>query len=417
MRLQKLANDVWSLYDVKDQLKQFVYERSVEAFRSGDEARDTLESSRVRERAAYMREQFIARIGGLPSSDTPLLPQIIGVLDCEGYRIERIIFESRPQAYVTSSLYLPDGIQAPRGAVLFVCGHKSNGRFYANYQRVCQYLVTTGLIVLAIDPIGQGERCSYYEPGFQQPFIAASTAEHEYVGSQCWPLGDGLARYFLHDIMRAIDYLCTRSEVDRDRIGITGSSGGGTQSSMAMLCDPRIAAAAPGTFIMSRESYLFAGQAQDAEQIWRGMSAIGFDHEDILLAMAPLPVLVLAAQSDFFPIEGTRRTVERVKRFWEESGKADNLMLFEDHCEHQYSAAMAEAAAHFFARHLLGQSVDLTGVAARPHEESDLRCTASGQISIQFPAARFVYAENEDRLQAIEAGRAEIPDEERKKTL
>jgi hypothetical protein len=68
-----------------------------------------------------------------------------------------------------------------------------------------------------------------------------------------------------------------------------------------------VAAAAPATFIMNRETYQRTGQPQDAEQIWPGFTGAGLDHEDILLAMAPKPVCVLAVTSDFFPIEGTHR--------------------------------------------------------------------------------------------------------------
>lgn len=179
-------------------------------------------------------------------------------------------------------------------------GHHEQAKHHPEYQTVCQHLVKSGLIVLAIDPIGQGERLSYYEQALDGPTIRSCTGEHDYAGSQCWPLGDGLARYFVHDGMRGIDYLCTRPEVDSDKIGVTGNSGGGTQTSLMMVCDPRIAAAAPATFIMNRRTYLFAGGAQDAEQIWPGMSALGFDHEDILLAVAPKPVRVLSVQYDFF---------------------------------------------------------------------------------------------------------------------
>ena len=109
--------------------------------------------------------------------------------------------------------------------------------------------------------------------------------------------------------MRGFDYLCTRPEVDPKKIGITGNSGGGTQSSMAMLWDRRYAAAAPATFIMTREEYLYVGGGQDSEQIWPGFTSNGYDHDDILFAMAPKPVLVLAVDYDFFPIEDRKSVV------------------------------------------------------------------------------------------------------------
>lgn len=327
-------------YDVKDELKQLVYDRSFDAFARGDRARDAVVNrEQLEARRTKLREKFIEAIGGIPACDTPLNPRTTGIVKGEGYAIEKIIFESRPQTYVTANLYLPDGLSSPRGAVLFLCGHDRDAKHSEEYQTVCQILVHAGLVVLAVDPIGQGERFSYYEADAGELTVADGIFEHEYAGMQCLPLGDGLARYFVHDAMRAVDYLSTRPEVDPARIGVTGNSGGGTQSSMLMLVDPRLAAAAPGTFIMSRQSYLITGQAQDAEQVWLGMSALGFDHEDILMAMAPRPVLVLAVTNDFFPIEGTHRTVERTKRFWEMYGCGEKLKLVEDDSPHKYTAA------------------------------------------------------------------------------
>ncbi|MDO8685292.1 MAG: prolyl oligopeptidase family serine peptidase, partial [Clostridiales bacterium] len=301
-------------YNVKDQLKRFVYNRSSEAFDVGDAARDAIKSTgEIETRQTYMRAKFIKAIGGLPSSDSPLNPKLVGTVDCDGFRIEKIIYESRTKTFVTANLYIPDGISSPIGAVLFLCGHSEQAKHTGEYQIVCQYLVRSGLVVLAQDPVGQGERLSYYEKNLGTTTFNWGTGEHDYAGSQCWPLGDGLARYFVHDAMRGIDYLRTRPEVEPDRIGVTGNSGGGTQTSLMMIFDPRIAAAAPATFIMNRRTYMYTDGAQDAEQVWSGMTALGFDHEDILMAMIPKPVLVLAVKSDFFPIEGTRSTVERTK--------------------------------------------------------------------------------------------------------
>jgi dienelactone hydrolase len=305
---------------------------------------------------------------------------------------------------VTANLYIPDGATR-QGAVVFALGHSAAGKQSARYMTVCQYLVRVGLVVIAFDPIGQGERLGYFDAVRQEAIIPPGSHEHHYVGVQCWPLGGGLARYFVHDVTRAVDYLCTRPEVDPAKIGITGNSGGGMQTALAMVCDERLAAAAPGTFITSRAAKMVSGKRQDAEQIWPGMSARGFDHEDALLAMAPKPVLVLAATEDFFPIEGTRRTVERVRRFWEMHGKASDIELFEDECAHMYSVPMAQAAAAFFAKHLLGKQLNLAKLQVELPEQSSLTCTNSGQVLGDYANARTVYDENCDRLNELERGR------------
>lgn len=393
-------------YDAKDQLKTFIYQRSEEAFARGDAARDAILSILdLEERQKNIREKFIECLGGLPESGAPLNPRITGVIQCDGFRIEKIIYESRPQVYITVNLYVPDGITQPRGAALFLCGHHDAAKQVEEYQIVCRYLVKTGLVVLSQDPIGQGERYSYYEASIRETTVDPSVADHNYAGSQCWPLGDSLARYFLHDGMRGIDYLCTRPEVDPQKIGITGNSGGGLQCVYLMLADPRVAAAAPATFVFSRQSYLYAGEAQDSEQIWPRFTALGFDHEDFLIAMAPRPVLVLAVTYDFFPIEGTRRTVQRTRRFWEMFGKDSDVGLFEDESDHHYTRKMAKATAEFLSYHLLGKKVTPSDQGVEAIDPARLWCTRSGQTRGEIAGARFVYEENCARLAEVEKQR------------
>jgi len=394
------------LYDVRDQLKTHVYSRSEAWFAAGDSARDELKTQDdVVRRQSFMRRCFVDSLGGMPSSDASLNARVVGVLKFDGLTIEKIVFEARPRVYVTANLYLPAGINKPTAAVLFPCGHAQDAKHNPGYQVVCRHLAAAGLIVLAQDPVGQGERLSYFDPGSGTTTVGWGTYEHDYAGSQCLPLGDAIGRYFLHDTMRGMDYLISRPEVDPHRIGVTGSSGGGTQSSMMMLADPRVAAAAPATFVMNRQTYMYSGGAQDAEQIWPGVTLLGLDHEDILLAMAPKPVRVLAVKYDFFPIEGTRRTVERSRRLWGLFGKEDCVDLVEDDSVHHYTPLLARAAAAFFSRHLLGAAVEVDSDRIQAIAPSDLWCTSSGQVRADYPDARFVFDENLERLREVESQR------------
>ncbi|MGH7187226.1 MAG: alpha/beta hydrolase family protein, partial [Pseudomonadota bacterium] len=342
------------------QLKDHIYERSHRFFAAGDAQRDRIGTADgVRQRQQEIRRVVIASLGGLPPAGTPLNPRITGTVEGDGFRIEKIIFESQPRHYVTANLYLPLNRPAGRtAAVLFLSGHHATAKVASEYQDVCQTLVRAGLIVLSQDPVGQGERLGYYDLETKQNLFARPTRDHDYAGAQCRFLGETLGSYMLHDAMRGIDYLISRPEVDAARIGVTGNSGGGTQTSLVMLTDPRVAAAAPATFIMNRETYQPTAMPQDAEQIWPGFTGAGFDHEDILLAMAPKPVCVLAVTSDFFPIDGTRRTVNRSRRIWDLSGRGAALELVEDQTTHAYTPKLARAAARFFAQHLLGKTVD-----------------------------------------------------------
>lgn len=404
-----------SFWDVRDQLKWHIYHRSERAFAAGDAVRDQIRTPEdLKSYQQRLRAFFLDSLGGLPPSDAPLQAQTVGEVKGDGFRIEKIIFQSRPRHYVTAHLYLPDELSAPGAAVLFVCGHWSQGKQAPEYQQVCQTLALTGLIVLAQDPIGQGERFSYYEPSLGRVTVGECCPDHDQAGAQCVPLGDALARYFLHDSMRALDYLISRPEVDPLRIGITGNSGGGTQSSLMMIADTRLAAAAPATFVMNRQTYLYTGGAQDAEQIWHGFTAAGYDHEDILLGMAPKPVRVLAVTYDFFPIEGTRRTVERCQRIWNACGGGNNLDLVEDVSGHSYTPKLQRAAADLFAHHLLGRKAQIDTSRIRLYEPSELWCTRSGQVRGEMEGAVFVFEANLERAKALEERRRAIPVTERR---
>ncbi|MFC4600121.1 alpha/beta hydrolase family protein [Cohnella hongkongensis] len=394
-RIHELERYVCSLYETKDQLSRHIYQRADRAFEAGDAARDRIDSPKqLAARRQAMKKALLKSMGGLPASDAPLNASITNVVVGQGYSVENIVFEARPHEYVTGNLYLPQERALATPAVLFLNGHEAEGKHCLYYHEVCLRLVQAGLIVFSIDPIGQGERLSLLRNAEGQE--VGGTGEHQRLGVQCYALGQGVARYFVHDAIRAVDYLASRPEVDSTRIGATGNSGGGLQTAMMMVCDERIAAAAPATFIMNRQQYMYAGGVQDAEQVWQGLSGLGFDHEDVLLAFAPKPLLVCAATYDFFPIEATRRTVQRCRRFWEMLGAETGLRLVEDQSVHRYTDDLAIAAADFFAKHLLGcnetERETYRDKARRsklaPLRPEQLRCTSGGQVKREYADAR-----------------------------
>lgn len=408
-------NGTW-LYDTRDQLKEYAQNLSQAAFDRNYAKMDDIKTiPQLLERQKYARENFLKGIGGLPKYSGPPSAKITAINHFDGYRVENILFESRPAVYVSANMYIPDDTASPSAAVHFVCGHHAQGKHVDEYQIVCQYFVRAGFVVFAQDPFGQGERFGYHDAENNRQIIGCSVPEHDHVGFQIMPFDHSLARYFLHDITRGHDYLETRPEVDKNKIAITGNSGGGTQSSMAMLGDSRLAAAAPATFIMSRESYMYTGQAQDREQIWHGFTEYGLDHEDIIAVMAPKPVLILAVQHDFFPIEGVTATFARVHRFWDLTDSGEKLQLFVDDCDHHYTREMAKAAARFFAKHLLEkESVSFDDDKIRPVDEKLLWCTKSGQIRGEIEGAKFAWDDNLEVLAEVKKNHSSVPAAQRK---
>lgn len=204
----------------------------------------------VAEYQKHLRGKFIEAIGGLPER-TPLNPQVTGVIHRDGYRVEKVIFESQPKHYVSALLFLPDAdkYKPPYPGVLVPCGHSSNGKAYESYQTMGALLALNGMAALVFDPIDQGERGQLLS---QWPKLSGTRA-HTMLGVASTLLGRNTALFEIWDGMRAIDYLQSRPEVDPNRIGCTGNSGGGTQTSYLMSLDERIVAAAPSCYITGLE--------------------------------------------------------------------------------------------------------------------------------------------------------------------
>lgn len=374
-----------------EQLYDHVTARQNEQFIKARAERDAITTpEQLKEYVSRQRKLFLDSIGGIPESDVPLSPKVTSVVKADGYKVENIVFTARKSVYVTGSMYIPDGITYPAPAVLFVSGHHQNARMNSEYQKACVTIMKQGIIVFAFDPLGQGERISYLDSETGKSKIGGCSAEHDQAGIPSVATGKYLARYFLADEMRALDYMLTRPEIDPDRIGLTGNSGGGTQTAVLMAMDDRIACAAPGTFISSRKAIADAGVSQDSEQTWPSCALNGFDHVTALLMMAPKPVDILAVRYDFFPIEGTVETYGEAKRFYEMFGKADNLRLTTDHTIHSYSDPLIIEAAEFFAKHLCKKDVRAEIPNFRMLNESEMYATKSGQIAIDYRDAVFV---------------------------
>ena len=356
-------------------------------------------------------------MGGLPDLTTPLNLKKTGEAVGAGYRVEKIVFESRPKNYVTANLYIPDNISGKTGAVLFVCGHAEEAKGYDQYQTCCQYFAQAGLVALAMDPVGQGERMSYWDPAQKKTTVNWGTTEHDYAGAQCLPLGDADGALLSFTTCDARDRHFTRRRPG-SRPAADRHHGKLRRRNPDIIDDdgrPAHRRGSSGTFIMNRRTYLLAGGGQDAEQIWPGFSACGFDHEDIVLAMAPRPVCVLAVTSDFFPIEGTRETVARTRRFWEMCGRPADLKLQEDDSTHAYTPALARAAAAFFCKHLRGAECKLDPAKIKLAPARDLFATQAGQVKGEFSDAVFVHESNAARAKELSAQRQAIPAAQRKK--
>lgn len=378
-------------YSTQNQLKDHIYKRSQNYF---DNAKKTRSSIYVKEQLEKynhaMKDIFLNNIGGIAFDNEPLNAKVTSSKDYGEYYMENIIFTSRKDTYVTGSMYIPHGITAPTAAVLLLCGHADEGRYFSEYQIVADTLVKAGLIVFAIDPVGQGERVSYYDSEKQEYVIPPCVEDHDAIGIPATATGRFMQSYFLCDEMRAIDYMLTRPEIDPKRIGVTGNSGGGTQTMAMMAADERIAAAAPATFVTSREAYLYTGNPQDSEQIWYGITEFGYDHINPIMNIAPKPLAILAVNYDFFAIEGTLETFAEAQRFYEMYGKKENICIYRDDYGHSYTPYLALRAAEFFSKHLLGKEIHIEQHSCIQKPAEDFFNTKSGRVRNEIENAKFV---------------------------
>lgn len=361
-----------------------------------------------KERQKWISATLQKVVGPFPGK-TPLNAKIVRVVKKDAFYVEHIVFESQPGFFVTSSMFMPNGLgkkdKAP--AIIYCSGHTPLGYRSPAYQQVILNLVQKGFIVLAFDPVGQGERLEYFDREKNKSALGGPTNEHSYPGSQAFITGSSQARYMIWDGVRAVDYLLTRSEVDPERIGITGRSGGGTQSAYIAAFDHRIRAAAPECYITNFTRLLQSIGPQDAEQNFMHGIAEGLDQGDLLLVRAPRPALMITTTRDIFSIQGARETAQEVSRIYEAFGVPSNFGMVEDDAPHQSTKKNREALYAFFQKHLHhpGLSSDEPIDALT---DDELRVTETGQVSTSI-GGESVFSLNrkeaEQKLKALDKAR------------
>jgi len=329
------------------------------------------------------RRTFLNLIGGLPAERSPLHARVTGEIPREGYVIRKVIFESLPEYYVTANLYVPTTGKGPFPAVLTPLGHSLNGKAYDVYQHLFIGLVKRGFIVLSYDPMGQGERYQYWNFIQHETLLKEPDYQHAMAGLQEVLLGQNLARYFIWDGIRGLDYLTSLPEVDASRLGVTGNSGGGTLTTYISMLDPRVKVASIVTFITSLPKKIEARSLDadaDPEQDIPGLLAAGLDHTEFVGMIAPRPVLIGSAVRDFFPIEGTRQTFTEVQSLYEKLGVPERIKMVEFDHRHMYSQPLREATYAWFDHWLKGVDAEAKEPEIATEKDATLECTPTGQV-------------------------------------
>ncbi len=392
-------------FEPLNRFPRMVHEWFVERLRKAERRRlarfDAIASQAEAEaHVRSVRERIAACFGPFPEK-TPLRARVTGGFERDDYRVENVVFESRPDFLVSANLYLPKGLDRPAPGVVGTCGHSANGKAAETYQSFAQGLARQGYAVLLYDPIGQGERLQYVDAQWKG-LIGTGTREHLHAGNQQFLVSEFFGSWRAWDGIRALDYLLSRDEVDPRRVGVTGNSGGGTMTTWLCALEQRWSMAAPSCFVTTFRRNLENELPADTEQCPPRAVALGLDHEDFLAAMAPKPVMILAKERDYFDVRGTEQAYARLKRLWRLLGAEENLALFVGPTYHGFSRENREAMYGWFNR-AAGLSADSREPKLTIEADETLFCAPHGQVAAM--GSKPVFAFTAEKAAALSAAR------------
>lgn len=410
---EKTTAELVSLNRYPRMMQDWLVDQVRAAEERGNTRRDALKTKADAEAYVKSVQERIRQSFGPEPEKTPLNAKITRTLDRDGYKIEHIIFESRPGYMVTGNFYLPTNRKTPMPGVIGVCGHSLNGKAAEAYQSFAQGLARQGMACFIIDPVGQGERFQFLDEKLGSRY-KGGTGEHIQMGNTQTLVGEFIGAWMAWDGIRALDYLLTRPEIDPHHVGVTGNSGGGTQSTWLCGLEPRFTMAAPAcfvtTFLRNAENELPA----DTEQCPPRVLALDLDHSDFLAAMAPKPVIILSQEKDFFDTRGSAEAYERLKKLYTLLGKPENIQLQVGPDPHGYTQPNREAMYRFFGK-VTGTGVAAAEPAITIEKDEDLWCAPRGQVSeLQ---SRTLMSFTKDKAEALVAKRAALHGDALKKVV
>ena len=247
---------------------------------------------------------------------TALNIKITGTIQEKGYRIEKLYFESLPGLYVPANLYIPDNIKEPRPAILYVCGHSPGQQ--VTYQAHPRKFAQLGFVCLITETIQFGEvRGDHWGP-YSKGWFNWYSRGYNPAGVELW------------NSIRAIDLLSKLPEVNPDKIGVTGISGGRSQSWYIAAADPRVKAAAPVCGAGTLKDHILDRTVDGHCDCMMPTNTYGHDFTDIGALIAPRPLLICQANHDeMYKIESVRELESKVKQAYGWYGKPENISLVE----------------------------------------------------------------------------------------
>ncbi len=303
-------------------------------------------------RREVCRQQLLEMLGLDPFPEkTPLQAVVTGTVDHEQFTVENLHFQSMPGLYVTGNLYIPKNLDKPAPAILYVCGHgavQKDNVSYGNkvgYQHHGAWFARNGYICLTIDTVQLGEIEGIHHGTYRYNMWWWNSRGYTPAGVEAW------------NCVRSLDYLETRKEVDPNRIGVTGRSGGGAYSWWIAAIDERIKAAVPVAGITDLQNHVVDGTVEGHCDCMFIVNTYRWDYPMVAALVAPRPLLISNTDKDeIFPLDGVCRVHQKVRDIYRLYGAEDKLGLQITEGPHKDTQELRIHAFVWFNRFLKGEN-------------------------------------------------------------
>ncbi len=299
---------------------------------------------------------------------TPLHAEVTGTVEHDEFTVENIHFQSRPGLYVTGNLYIPKQRTEKLPAILYVCGHgrvKQGDVSYGNkvnYHHHGSWFARNGYVCLTIDTLQLGEIEGIHHGTYSYGYFWWLNRGYTPAGVEAW------------NCIRALDYLQSREEVDGERLGVTGRSGGGAYSWWVAALDQRIKVAVPVAGITDMRNHVVDGTVEGHCDCMFMVNTYQWDYPLVAALMAPRPLLISNTDNDrIFPLDGVYRTFLKTRQVYELLDAADKVSLHVTSGPHKDTQELRVHAFRWFNHYLKGNDDLIRVPAEKFFEPEDLR--------------------------------------------
>jgi len=340
------------------------------------------------------RRQLLEMLGLDPMPEkTPLEAAVTGTHERSGVIVENVHFQAMPGLYVTGNLYRPADQQGPLPAILYVCGHarvKSDGISYGNkarYQHHGGWFARNGYVCLTIDTVQLGEIEGIHHGTYREKMWWWNNRGYSSAGVEAY------------NCVRALDYLQSRPEVDGERIGVTGRSGGGVYSWWVAAIDERIKVAVPVAGITSLKNHVVDGCVEGHCDCMFMVNTYRWDFPMVAALVAPRPLLITNSDKDrIFPLDGVVDVYNKARKIYALYGATENLGLQISEGPHKDTQELRIAAFRWMNRFLRDETELISTTATPLFDKTELR------VFDELPEEERVSNIHESFVPKVEAG-------------